>query len=526
MSEIHHTKQFYDTKILLLSFLTAYFGSYMAICLSEQLRATVMQSQKASLTRLNIIWYLLIGVSMGGVGIWGMHFMGMAAMEIKDITTNETLDVNFNLAITFITLIIVIFTISLGVYISSHDHLFAKTKFEILEMFVTDHHELSMAQVKKMKNWMIIRIMSTKSMGHLIVGGMVAAAGMCMMHYLGMASLEFHGHIEWNGGIVAASVLIAVLAATAGFWIFFRVLSIFPGKESLRQAAALLIAVGVLGMHYTGMAASTIIYETSTDLMQLIPSKDLHMNKLSGPLYVAITIVMWILTVIVFADLRAISNRYRKFLRRTHQLDQMNHSIKSISYVDHVGSSSFFGGNSNNNYSSSLHNSLNSRFFSHKTTTNKEEHTVSKILVHPSSHPNTVSPSAQSSQSALSIYPGGGGGTEAASSYDACEKQQTSDASGVLTTLQLNAIMTSGGGTNGTPLQSPKAASIVASNSMRSCHGGGGNNNMISVSNNNTNVNFPTIPSAKSTRMVGSFTQKQFTNPTSAVIYPTTELME
>lgn len=314
--------QSFDVSLLLLSFVVAYFGSYMAISLSEQLRSSCMAHKKFFILR-NFAWLMLIGLSLGGVGIWGMHFVGMAACIPRNIQTNKTVDVNFNVAITMISLLIAVLTISCGILIASQDRLFAKSKFEILEMFVSDTQKMNMAQIRKAKDWMIIRIMSTKSLDKLIVGGIIAGGGVCAMHYLGMEAIEFDGRIKWNAGIVAASILIAITAATAAFWILFRVLSIFPGKESLRQAAAIIMTVAVCGMHYTGMAAAMMI-ETGVKKEQFIPSIILHREKVAVPIYVTVTLVLWGMTVLIFADLRSTANIYRKVLKRTHQLDQVN----------------------------------------------------------------------------------------------------------------------------------------------------------------------------------------------------------
>ena len=94
----------------------------------------------------------------------------------------------------------------------------------------------------------------------LAIGGLFIAAGVCVMHYIGMMAMVFDGTILWDGGIVAASVLIALVAATAALWIMFRLLAMFPNIELLRVACAGVAAVAVNGMHYTGMAAATFHY--------------------------------------------------------------------------------------------------------------------------------------------------------------------------------------------------------------------------------------------------------------------------
>ncbi len=67
-----------------------------------------------------------------------------------------------------------------------------------------------------------------------------------------MWAMSFDGHIVWDEGIIAASILIALVASTAAFWILFRLLSLYPHMEVLRLASAFIMALAVCGMHYTG----------------------------------------------------------------------------------------------------------------------------------------------------------------------------------------------------------------------------------------------------------------------------------
>ncbi len=72
------------------------------------------------------------------------------------------------------------------------------------------------------------------------------------MHYLGMWAMSFEGHIVWDEGVIASSIVIALVASTAAFWILFRLLSLYPHMEILRIASSLVMALAVCGMHYTG----------------------------------------------------------------------------------------------------------------------------------------------------------------------------------------------------------------------------------------------------------------------------------
>jgi NO-binding membrane sensor protein with MHYT domain len=68
----------------------------------------------------------------------------------------------------------------------------------------------------------------------LIVGGLVTATGIIVMHYIGMRAVVFPGRIEWNVGAIIASVIIAIITSIAAFWILFRLLALYPHSELFR----------------------------------------------------------------------------------------------------------------------------------------------------------------------------------------------------------------------------------------------------------------------------------------------------
>jgi NO-binding membrane sensor protein with MHYT domain len=65
-----------------------------------------------------------------------------------------------------------------------------------------------------------------------------------------MWAVQTQGTITYDKVLVALSILIAVVAATAALW-FTLVLE----SPALRFVAGLVMGVAVVGMHYTGMAA-------------------------------------------------------------------------------------------------------------------------------------------------------------------------------------------------------------------------------------------------------------------------------
>jgi signal transduction histidine kinase/NO-binding membrane sensor protein with MHYT domain len=91
-----------------------------------------------------------------------------------------------------------------------------------------------------------------------LAGGVVVGLGICLTHYVGMSGYRTAGELSWNAPYVAASVLIgAILAAAA-----LSVAS--PGCTGRRQwIGAALLTLGIVGMHFTGMAAVTILPDSA-----------------------------------------------------------------------------------------------------------------------------------------------------------------------------------------------------------------------------------------------------------------------
>ena len=86
--------------------------------------------------------------------------------------------------------LIVVLLELLGLYISSFDEMFGKSKQEVIEIYVKHASKLTLAEVQKITPMKMIWIVSTHSLGYLLCGGVTAGAGagagVSLMHYLGM----------------------------------------------------------------------------------------------------------------------------------------------------------------------------------------------------------------------------------------------------------------------------------------------------------------------------------------------------
>jgi PAS domain S-box-containing protein len=86
------------------------------------------------------------------------------------------------------------------------------------------------------------------------LGGVVVGVGITFMHYVGMAGYRTTGHLQWDGAYVLASALVgAVFAASA-----LLAVRTHAGLRNQGIAAGLL-SMAIVGMHFTGMTAVTIV---------------------------------------------------------------------------------------------------------------------------------------------------------------------------------------------------------------------------------------------------------------------------
>ena len=76
------------------------------------------------------------------------------------------------------------------------------------------------------------------------------AAGVCIMHYMGMLSQSGHFRMRYSLPMVGASAIVALVAASAGLIILLY----FPSSIIVRLLSSVVVSLAVNGMHYTGSA--------------------------------------------------------------------------------------------------------------------------------------------------------------------------------------------------------------------------------------------------------------------------------
>jgi NO-binding membrane sensor protein with MHYT domain len=225
----------WDPGLIVLSFLFACVGSFIALTAAHRLRT---RHGRMDWTRL-----LTIGAALGGVGVWSMHFIGMLALRM-DVGSSYSVPET----ITSLALAVIATAGSVALAASRPD-----------------------------------------SLGRLLLAGVLLGLSVVVMHYLGMFGLKIYGFISWDMALVGLSILIAIVAATAALW-----LALNTPTLKRRLAAAVAMGVAVCAMHYTGMAAAEFI--CTTDQRTAIPQGATLISAFRLPsMVVSATVLMTLL---------------------------------------------------------------------------------------------------------------------------------------------------------------------------------------------------------------------------------------
>ncbi|GID64511.1 hypothetical protein Acy02nite_23920 [Actinoplanes cyaneus] len=189
--------------------LLAYLGSFLGLLCTERARGV------HSRTRRNR-WLVIAAFAIGGGGIWLMHFSAMLGFDVPDSP------VRYDLSLTLLSMLFSVATVGIG-------------------LMVVGHGKPSPAKT--------------------VAAGMLTGGGVLAMHYTGMEGMRLYGAVvRYDALLVAASALIAVAACTTALWFAISV-------RGLRRiaGAAVVMAIAVCGMHYTGMAAISVVLVPDAD---------------------------------------------------------------------------------------------------------------------------------------------------------------------------------------------------------------------------------------------------------------------
>lgn len=190
----------FDPLLIALSFAVSVFGAFTSLRLAIRL--------PTSTGNAFVMWLVAAAFAMGGGAIWTMHFIGMIAYRMD-------MPVQYDTLTTLASMVLAVVVTGVGLWIVGS---------------------------------------GAAKPARLIAAGTFTGLGVAGMHYLGMAAMRMSADLVYDGTLVAVSVGIAVVAATAAFWIAFHM----TGRWQ-QVGSAFVMGFAVCGMHYTGMAAATMV---------------------------------------------------------------------------------------------------------------------------------------------------------------------------------------------------------------------------------------------------------------------------
>jgi diguanylate cyclase (GGDEF)-like protein len=261
----------YNHWVVALSFVIASFASYVALNLAKRVRSQDRAVAKA---------WLIGGSVVMGTGIWSMHFIGMSAISLP-------FAVGFDYLITALSWV-------------------AAVLVSVIALYVASYSQLTIAR--------------------LTLGSLTMGAGICTMHYTGMASLDLAPGIQWDWFLIVVSAAIAVTASAVALLIFFK-LRDFKGsaERNWQLVAALVMGAAICGMHYTGMAAAGFAEN----------SVCLSADQLSGDsLGLLVTVASSILLSITMFTTTLDARMQGKAEKLTASLKEANSELQQIAFRD------------------------------------------------------------------------------------------------------------------------------------------------------------------------------------------------
>lgn len=189
---MHHD---HGVVFLLLSYAVAALAAWTALDLFQRIRGREGRDQTP--------WLAAAAVAMGG-GVWAMHFIAMLGFD-------PGAPVRYDPGLTVLSFLLAVAGTAGAFFAASQARLGA---------------------------------------GRIPVAGAAMGGAIALMHYVGMSAMRTAATVGWRVELVLLSIVIAIAASIAALWASRRETS-----TAWRLAAAAILGVAVVGMHYTGMAA-------------------------------------------------------------------------------------------------------------------------------------------------------------------------------------------------------------------------------------------------------------------------------
>lgn len=231
---MHHFSYGFITPTL--AYAASYVGCLLGLMCAARARVLTGRARRG--------WLAAAAVSLGGTGIWVMHFIAMLGFSVGDV------QIRYKMGLTVISALVAIVAVGAGLAVVGND---------------------------------------ARKLHRIALAGLLAGIGIAGMHYLGMAAMVMPAAMTYEPILFSLSILIAVVAAAVALWF-----TLVINSRVATLAAAALMAVAVCGMHYTGMAAMRLSPDNSVDT-----TAGTSFDGLLLPVLLAISVITVVLLVFV-----------------------------------------------------------------------------------------------------------------------------------------------------------------------------------------------------------------------------------
>lgn len=265
----------YIGSLVALSYLIAVLASYVALDITERIRA-VGESFSFKL------WWLLGGALAMGMGIWTMHFIGMLAFVMP-------MKMQYNLVLTGLSLVVAVIASGFAFFLIKND----RVKFIPLTL-----------------------------------GGVLLGLGICTMHYTGMAAM-MNVRIHYIPSLFWLSVLIGIVSSEVALWLMIKSSDVDQRYHSLLKiGSALIMGFAICGMHYTGIAAA--VFEDVHEMHQNVEKSTLDPTMLAFSLAATTLLIITIALAASKFWIYLLQSKNQKLIETEAVLEQKTNELQKL----------------------------------------------------------------------------------------------------------------------------------------------------------------------------------------------------
>jgi len=281
---------FYDYRLVALSVLISGLASYAALDIAGRVTASHGKTRFA---------WMVGGACAMGTGIWSMHYVGMLAFSLPVV-------VRYHWPTVAISLLSAVFASGVA-------------------LFVVSRQKMGLRQA--------------------VLGSLVMGSGIAAMHYIGMAAMRLPAMCSYAPGLVALSVVFAILISLVALWLTFRLREEAQGQRWQKAASAIIMGAAIPVMHYTGMAAAS--FTSSATPLDLTHTVDISSFGKAGIVVVtAVLLGLAVLTSVIDRRFSAqaaaldLERRYRHLVEAVQVIIwRKNLSSSAFTFVNHEAES-------------------------------------------------------------------------------------------------------------------------------------------------------------------------------------------